>query len=131
MIKRFSDVVKGDKVFILRPFSKEVLESTVLASFVHPTSLTKKVWVLEIYRVFLQKSITDEHLAKAKEHGTDTTQQVFVDAGQSLVLLTKPTVTAFSTDRQLLETWVNKPGKEVSALIKELEILRAKPLDSI
>jgi len=127
-MKKFKDMRRGDKLYILKPFTREILETEVTESAVHPKSLTKKVWVLNFFKIVLGVQITQDTLNAARKHETpNILTQLFVPADADWALISKPIPTPVFTDRYALEKWINNPRKDITLLLKEIEMERAKP----
>jgi hypothetical protein len=106
--KKFKDVKVGEPLYLIDPATQEIIETQLRSSLVHPESKNKHVLVLEIYMPFRVKSITPTKLEAAKGFGTTTTQQVFVNKEDHLVILMTKIPTALSTERKYLAQWMGK-----------------------
>lgn len=130
-MKKFKDLLPQEKLYMLEPLSRNILETSIIKSAAHPKSAGGKVWVLEIYKFSKLASITEDKLKMAKEnYDSNTTMQVFVEHDASLAIIRvgdpkQLNVTVICTDRALLKTWMDQQGKEVLELEKELRKLKS------
>lgn len=125
-MKRFQDIVPGDKLYILEPMSDNIRESTVTESFQHPKSMTKKVWVLKFYKLSNITSLTEEKMAEARKYDSDVILTAFVEGKESVVIAKIPSkhgmaITAFGAEREPLERWVKKSGKDIAEMLRTLK----------
>jgi hypothetical protein len=106
--KTFGDVKVGEPLYLIDPITQKVIQTMLRFSAIHPQSKNNHVLVLEIYMPFRIDSITAEKLEEAKKFGTETTQQVFVNKTDHLVVLMTSTPTALSTERKYLLEWMGR-----------------------
>lgn len=118
--KPFQELQVGEKVYLLKPLTLQIQESTVVKSAWHPKSLGR-VWVLEIYKP-TELKVTDEAMKIAKEElGTSTTMQIFVEPHAYMAtLMIKPQPSVLCTNKQILQKWTDTPDRETLRLLEEL-----------
>lgn len=105
--KPFNSLQPGDKLYILKPFTTDILETLVVKSQAHPKS-KRGVWVLEVNKVILGvKGVTEEKLQFAKDaYGTKTTMTIFVQgSGHLNLVVIDPAPTVVATEKQYIEQW--------------------------
>lgn len=131
-MKKFKDLKKSEQVYVVEPFTTNILECEVMLAAVHPKSKNRRVWVIDFLRTFRLKGLDPEKLKMLKEeYGADTTMRIMVDGEQDFMSILvppkkhgdKPSITVISTEYQKLEKWVQKEGKETAELLKELKNL--------
>jgi len=106
-MKRFSDLKKGEKVYLLEPMTFKVHPCEVKICGVHPKSRNKKVFVLEIYLPFKNKAVTDDALKEAETFNVKTATQLFVNGEQSMqVIGIAPMPTMLATTEEAIIKWL-------------------------
>jgi len=107
MRKKFKDVKKGEKIFVLRPFTFQIHEAEVKNSAIHPKT-KKHVWVLEFYIPFKNQKITTQALKDAETHGfAKTATTAILDGNASMcTLMIRPAPTQIATTKEEIEQWL-------------------------